>query len=851
MREYEQIGAGSEGRERTIPWGPDKEQELQNKYLQAKLQELEKEIASMKDGPFGRESPYLRSLPVDARNEILKQIEEDSGFNKDDEAFSDDEIEAMLENDQSMDSPVVIQTPAVTLRIPRQQKTYVKHFNQAIEQVEFQQSEEAQIKLLKWYLRCQQHVSGFSNIISEDVWHILWNSQVKRVNRPRYLVTIAQDMVTTDFKMTSSMWISYIRALRSSGDTASALAAWNECKGAVRGDDEDVAELFTLGVILYSDLGQPQKAEDLIAECSNLNSKQRLPLYKSLITAWAKSNDRQATQHAWAAYLALKQLSHKEMRTEQFTEISTALLQAGKRDMALAVFKDLISSLGTEKDDSVSIFARLLHSTSDANTEMVSAAHIDDTALKALSAVPRQFNNKYFYGAWIKQLIGVGEVDGAADVAELMHERGIKLDAKHLNGIVGAWFRNGTKSAQLKAENFAWAMVHARIELARKQDYQSDIAALQSPGNDSTAAVTDLMPEFTKITTPIESSHVVAVQKRPVPHFLRRSAPAATIETFSILLRHYTIRSDLASAEYLTKLMEEPAHMQPNSYIMNHWLYALLRQGEVDQVWARYIALTKRHPESEHLRIIKPDLETFAALWDAAKVAYNPSRTTAGKRGAFPNARLLFSDFTQWFTSLPSKDQNFTSADFSILIYDVVVRCYCLQSDFPGLLCAIWYFKQTFNAAPSIDAAQIICLSVAKQLTRESRAQHHGRTRGSGTGRRTMWIEQERRYLVKLGELLEGLEEMTRIDHAVKLNMSLDEVQRDGFTLNEEQENGVRVEALKDFLIDVIRRFPDDGDAERSVSQRVQDAALEMGVDVSDMPMAGVSPESGVGLPLL
>ena len=153
--------------------------------------------------------------------------------------------------------------------------------------------------------------------------------------------------------------------------------------------------------------------------------------------------------------------------------------------MALAVFRDLITSVGPDKHDSSSTFARLIQLTADANTERMSAAHIDETALKALSALPKQFNNKYFYGAWIKQLIGAGEVDGAADVAELMHERGIRLDAKHLNGIVGAWFRNGTKSAQLKAEDFAWAMVHARIALVRKQDYQSQVPSLPSSTHDS------------------------------------------------------------------------------------------------------------------------------------------------------------------------------------------------------------------------------------------------------------------------------------------------------------------------------------------------------------------------------
>ena len=822
VREYEQAGPGKGGLARAIPWGLQKEADMQTAFLQSKIRELEKELDEMKQDPFEPDIELMKSLPVDTREELLKELEAE-GLLQEDDWFDEEELDAMMaqENLQHVE-PVTRASlaPSVTLRIPNKQKIYVKRFNDAIQKLnETPRVEDAPVTLWKWYLRCQQHVMAFSNIVSEDVWQILWKSQSGHFYRPKHVAMLANDMITAGVKLTGPQWMAYIRALQANQNLAAAVAAWEGCRASMGSDTELLGEFYSLGVNLYSELGRPHKAQELVSECLETGANVTADLYIPLILAWARSQDLSAAGNAWLCYLNLRDGLGNRITAETFAILSNKLLALDRRDMALAVFKDLMISLTPGADDSVTLFANLVQSTGVSQSS-ISAEHIDQSALKALLAFPKKLNNKYFFGAWIKQLIGKGNVDGAADVVELMYERGVRLDAKHLNGLIGAWLRQGNKAAQQNAERYAWAMVQARIQMVKRRE--SKQWEIDQPAAGSVES--ELYPAASKQDEQIRPN----IRTPPIPHFLRRSAPPATIETFSILLRHYTIRSDFESAEYLTSLMEGPAQMRPNSYIMNHWLFASLRKGDLDDVWNKYIALTKISDSDSGGEVIKPDLETYVALWDAAKVCYDPARAARSTRSMFPDVRPLFREMKEWFDDLAPPAGDAARQDFTTDIYEVIIRCLCLRQDLPGVLVAVWGLRQMFDAVPGVEVGRMVCFTVAKALTAQ---QVSGRGGGKNRAKR---LETERRNLVKVAELMEGIEEAARMDWAVKSGLSFDEVQA-GKALGEEVEKSVRVEVLRQFLIEFVGRFADrEG---RSGEDWVREATGEMGVDGTGLMM--------------
>ena len=669
---------------------------------------------------------------------------------------------------------------------------------------------------------------AFSNIVSEDVWQVLWKSQSGHFYRPKHMVMLANDMITAGVKLTGSQWMAYIRALQANQNLGAAVAAWEECRASIGSDTELLGEFYSLGVSLYSELGRPHKAQELVSESLETGSKITASLYIPLILAWARSQDVSAAGNAWLCYLNLRDGLGDQMTAEAFATLSNKLLALDRHDMALAVFKDLMISLTPGTDDSVTLFTNLIQSPG-VSQNSICAEHIDQSALTALLAFPNRLNNKYFFGAWIKQLIGTGNVDGAANVVELMYERGVRLDAKHLNGLIGAWLRQGNRAAQQNAERYAWAMIQARIQMVRRRE--SKQWEINKPTEGSVEI--EFPAAFSKQNEQIKPN----IRTPPIPHFLRRSAPPATIETFSILLRHYTIRSDFESAEYLTSLMEGPAQMRPNSYIMNHWLFASLRKGDLDDVWNKYIALTKTPNSETGGELIKPDLETFVALWDAAKVCYDPARAARSTRSIFPDARSLFREMKSWFDALTPAARHVAQADFSMAIYEVIIRCLCLRQDLPGVLSAVWGLKQMFAAVPSVEVGRMVCFTVAKALTLQ---QVSGRGGGKNRAKR---LDTERRNLVKVAELMEGIEEAARVDWAVRSGFSFEEVRAEK-SLGEEAEREVRVEVLRQFLIEFVGRFGEgEGNGgSRSGEDRVREAAEEMSVDDTGL-IVGMSDE--------
>lgn len=402
-------------------------------------------------------------------------------------------------------------------------------------------------------------------------------------------------------------------------------------------------------------------------------------------------------------------------------------------------------------------------------------------SLAALLVLPKSYQNKFFYGSWIKKLIGNGEVDAAAAVVELMYERGVKPDARHLNGIIGAWLRDGSPSSKKKAEEMAWAMIQARIGFVQRR---SEMASVQT-----------------------QHGSRIQEHKRKVPAFLLRRIPSATVETFSILLLYYTRRSNYEAAEHLISLMAGPAQVAPNSFVMNHTLYAALRKGDLQGVWNTYKASKPT---------VRPDLETFACLWDTAKVQYDKAK--AAHAATFPSARMLYAEMSQWLSSLSARDLQKSRDAFSRDLYDQIVRSFCLSSDLNGTLCALHGLQTAFGEHPDSATARMIVVQITYLLPPE--AQPDAQTRKS-LRRRGL---QSRNAISKVAGILETVADQK---NAALVNQGINPDDMDDSIAKQ-----ARLEILTRFIFIILKKLKSAG---KYAETDVRNVGKVMGVNTDNI----------------
>ena len=782
VREYEQSSNDPKDRIRVDDYA---ELEETGEILKAKIDNLEKELAVLKEGPFGPNSEFMQSLSPEAREKALKALQDakDRGELDEDEEidmFSDEELDRMADGIEQGDDEgdVKIDAPKVTLEIPRVDQSLVGQFNKALSNVTAPDSNaDHNFDLWKWYLRCKKQVQNFTKLVPEDAWQIIWQSQEGVGAGSKHLVVLARDMLAVDTPLSAEQWITYIGCLRLNDAKSTAIDLWEQKRDLLGRNEELASAFWSLGVHLYSDLNRPSKAHDIAVMCIEHGTISSPEILVPVIVAWAQSHDPEAATRAWATYLRLRALRGPEMTFVDFDRISTALLKADKADLALAVFKDMLVFKQQSPSDSFEIYRRATTTVTDVLAKSVTEEAVNRVSLAALTVLPRTLQNKFFYGSWIKKLLGLGEIDAAAAVVELQYQRNIKPDAGHLNGIIGAWLRSGRQESKEKAESLAWSMIHARIAFVDKRATESGIT-------------------FTPLLRP--KINALIAQKRPVP--------SATIETFSLLLQHYIRRSQMEAAEHLTEVMTTDAAIAPNSFIMNHWLYRALRKADIKGAWTRYVEL------SQHIR---PDLETFACLWDLAKIQYDRGRAASWRE--FPPARKLFSQMHTWLGQLPSREERKAKDDFSTDLYDTIVRCFSLSHDIEGTLCVINALAETYSIYPTQTSANTILMQVSRVMPSTS-DERVGRRRM----RRTM-----RNQNAKLTEAAQLLQAVSENKNTELVGQGVDVTK-----LDDEESRKIHLSIMSEFLVGILRVVGPDVEDASHVVAAVEQASRDMGVGV-------------------
>lgn len=734
---YEQESFESKTRRKIDPEAEDNEERDEVKKELAKLQD---ELKVLEEGPFAPNSPFIKSLPEEDRKialEALRKFDEENPQPADepglDQVFDEElddmlreEFEGLAMEEENWEDGVksrrklAARRSTAARRAGAESHPYAIKFNNSLRQLQGKMSDErARQDLWKWYRRCKQTIPGFLTIMPEGALETMWDAQAAgesdQATRSTHLQILVQDAKSIGKELATPQILFYITSLHETGSTNLALEQWEAYQAELSQKKEDLEEYWKLGVRLFAADNNPQRAQD-IALAFLANDRTRQPrVLIPVITAWGRLPGKEAEVKAWALYLQLKTFLGSDMTMEDYDQISIALLTAGRLDTAVAIFKDMMVTGKDPANDSTALYKAALGLAGNLHASSINENEVNKVSLSALKVLPRQFQNRFFYASWMKKLIGMGEVDSAALVIELMYERCVKPDSKHLNGIIAGWLRDGNTSARDKAERLGWAMIQKRIDVVWRRYQPAEIS-----------------PQLR-----VRSGETESVR---MPQFMQREVPPASIETFSILLLHYTRRGDDDMVKYLVKCLGD-AHIKPNSYFMNHLLYAELRKQDVKQLWAKFQTMSTA---------IRPDVETYACLWDCAKLQYDRGRTAFD--AGFPSARQLYANMISWYSQLSPRTQKTTQAQIPRALFDQIVRCFCLSKDLSGTLVVIHSMHSAFGFAPDDTTARMIVLQIARLAGVPADTPKRRLRRLSSTPRSKENIGQVSRLLELLGD---------------------------------------------------------------------------------------------------
>ena len=662
--------------------------------------------SSKQDGASHDFDKIFKQLPENVRSKITKEelqemIEQEESIDEEylaEDMLRNEDIEQDVEGQDleerfrneifgKEDKPLHVQ-------YPEHIKIHMDSFNKTMATVVSQSKDYKSIgQLWTKYELCKKHVPGFLDEIPPQVWRIIWLSQWKgnpiAETRQQHLWTIVNDMVDVDFPLDHDQRLVYIEYEFSEGSKTLAMKRWREGYNELEDNDPKREEYRDLGVRLHVEAGRLSEAQALI-----FGGKRQTPVRAEdvavLIGAWAGKSDQHSLKIAWTLYLDMRERLGDKTKLDDYDQIAMTFLGANKPNLALAVFKDMVLSTGSQSR-SLEVQTKSMSLLQQLQTHASGRKEVDMISLETLASIPKQFENKYFYASWIKRLIGLGEIDATRQVLELMFQRGIRPDAKHVNGIIGAWLRGQDKHDHQLALQIAWSMVKERLKFVARRSNARD-------GND-------------KVIDALDTGKLI-------PPYISRNLPPATIETFCILLLYYERRSMTQSVDYVKNCLDD-AEIAPNSFFMNHLLHAELRKHNIGEAW--HIFKTMRLN-------LTPDFETFSVLWGCEKVY------TAGysaKAPEFPRSRTLFLRMTEWFHSLSGRGLQQARDSFDSELYNKIIQCFCLQKDIQGTIVTLYALRDMFQAYPNPNTERMLYIQLARMgeglIRRHRRAQRGNR----------------------------------------------------------------------------------------------------------------------------
>lgn len=345
------------------------------------------------------------------------------------------------------------------------------------------------------------------------------------------------------------------------GYTSLANEHWKRFAPILGNKDSCAIAFWELGVRLWSQQGDIQRAERASRAALDRASPEtpadsRVLLH--LIRAYANQAD--TAEKGFLLYRRMRELANeldKPMEIEDYDDVISIFLTTGHTDYAMFAFTDMMYA-GT-----VNLYGK--------------------------TKLPNAVKNRFFFGKWIKRLIGAGDLDGAYKVLVYMQRNGVMAPAVQVNGLIGAWLRSRTADNRKKAVGLAWSMIETRkafVQLRQRERLAEwPIRLYDGRPNSSDHQGEDL--DYTMV-------------------------PRATSETFILMAENYRERGLFGQLEELFVAYKE-SEIGGDAMMMNELIAAAVAQGRGDKAQEIYQMMVHEHD-------ILPNADTHAVLFKSLPI---------------------------------------------------------------------------------------------------------------------------------------------------------------------------------------------------------------------------------------
>lgn len=658
---------------------------------------------------------YLEELAGDEEdfNKGLKDLEHDlESFSLPKDANDDPAVEGFFSQEERLRGQAAIIANLKAnggfphrIRLPENasvaSRVFAEKINQCLDEASLDPgNEQARKDLWRFYERSKIYIPDFLKLLPDPAWDLIWSSQAEisetNPSRASHLRRLSEDMVKAGRILDESQRFGKLEGMVLEGNTEEALQEWERAREA---GDAGNPNFLEMGIRMYTYAGKLQRAEELLDVLFKLHSSWNPRIIMPVISASINTGGQEGVERAWSLYKTLKGRLSTSMTIEDFDDISMDFLHNEHKEHALAIFRDMMLFAELSEKQSQSLLQKMSQRLGTFLDRSGNADEANALSLQSISYLPRSYQNKFFYAKWLKRLIGMGELDSAAKVIELMYERGIKPDAKHLNGLVGAWLRSGVPTARDRARQMAWNMIEERLEHVQRRTAASKAAA-------------DI--QRARVRVGAKDTKTVARD---------RKTPAATIETFCILLESY-VRTGTADQVRQLRQLLEPAQLKMNSVFLNQILYHTATLHGSHEVWRQFLA---------HSATVTPDIESWICIWECMKSELRLTsnlntwltkplvQTGPSVDHTFPTPRSLLRRMLSWHASLRGQDATNAHADMENDTYNDILRCFLMTRDLSGAYAALHALTRTLDVWPNSKTARMMVLQIAHMSTERSR----------------------------------------------------------------------------------------------------------------------------------
>lgn len=428
------------------------------------------------------------------------------------------------------------------------------------------------LPLWRAYMVARQTLALSWDSVPRPAWDLLWklfshDDPINNPNRLSHVASLAKDMSSAKMILLPSQQVLTIESLFVEGWESDAIKNWKRCLPTLGAEESSAfREFWELGVRMFCAVGDLDNANRAVEKLFSIGSDPRILM--PLIRAYSgKKTEEDATQ-AWELYRRLRSLLGSEMTLEDFDQVISYFLAPNQVESALRAFVDMMTSGRRE--------------------------------LKTSSRLPPTIGNKFFFGKWLKRLIGAGELDGAHNVITFMLKKHVQPAPIQVNGLIGAWQRSGGSGDLEKADTLAWKMIESRLDFVRERRGET----VERDGD-----------------------------SREAPY------PRATLETFSLMAENYRLRQ---LHEPMMRLWEafNKAEITHDAFMMNQLLESCLQYGQVAKGADLYSTLVSQGR-------VNPNPHTFMVLFKM--LAINRGHVTPGHLpGEIENARSTFAEMMKF-----------------------------------------------------------------------------------------------------------------------------------------------------------------------------------------------------------